>query len=379
MSLWVDIKSFIESPLQYWRERRLRSLTREALALVALGGDRAPGFEASLALWLLKSKDHVAVWLDVTAFCEQAARALQYAELGAIAMPINDAGAHVSRVDDKAHAVAPPTRVARRFEVRTLFRRPAFGVGLAIVAAVLLGTGFWLHGTWTHESEYATRIGQHRTFDLPDGTQVHLNTNSRIAVHFTRDARIVDLLQGEALFNIAHEARPFRVRSGGAVIEDIGTQFNVRLEPDHIAVSVIQGQVRIGMLPEKGAEPWMRVAVEALNAGQSVSLNRHARAQHIAIEPRSDEMLARELAWTRGMLQFRGESLSDAVREFNRYNVRQIEIVDAEIGTLRIGGQFQATSPDRFARALGIWNVHAIEPDKAARTNAPIRLVRAQP
>jgi transmembrane sensor len=63
-------------------------------------------------------------------------------------------------------------------------------------------------------------------------------------------------------------------------------------------------------------------------------------------------MLERRLAWTAGRLEFRGEKLVDAITEFNRYNLRQIRLADASLGSLRVGGNFRATDPESFAAAL---------------------------
>jgi transmembrane sensor len=49
---------------------------------------------------------------------------------------------------------------------------------------------------------------------------------------------------------------------------------------------------------------------------------------------------------------FQGEKLSDVVEEINRYNLRKLQVSDPDIAGLRVGGTFQATDPDGFARAL---------------------------
>jgi transmembrane sensor len=58
------------------------------------------------------------------------------------------------------------------------------------------------------------------------------------------------------------------------------------------------------------------------------------------------------MAWTTGRLQFRGDSLGEAVDEFNRYNRRQLRLADASLAQLRVGGTFNATDPESFAAAL---------------------------
>lgn len=391
MAIRVAISSFIRFPLQVLREWRMKRLTREAIALMELGADRAPEFDAALAHWLLRSPHHVAAWLNVTAFYEETARSLHYPELGTIAVAINGCGTSTARKNVSAETfTAPEARAdavpaAHRREAtpaRRFFPAPAVAAAIGTVLLVTAGAAFWIEREVSAPTEYSTRIGEHRLFQLPDGTSVHLNTNSRIAIAFTSERRRVELLQGEALFDIAHDARPFRVRTSGAVIEDIGTRFNVRLDENLINVAVIEGQVRIGITPNANTsdDQWPRVAVDTLNAGESVSISSRAGAHEPpVVELPSDEVLAGRLAWTTGMLQFRGVALSEAVREFNRYNVRQLRIADPEIGRMRIGGQFLATGPERFAHALKNLGVRAVEPTRSAEANEPIRLVRAQP
>ena len=381
MKFRVDL-TLIRFPNAWLRERRLQRLTREALAFVSVGADRTPGFDKSLALWLLRSKDHVAVWLNVTAFYEEAARSLHYPELSRIAVAINgcrtpslrDIGAPELSAESPAPASIEPERSTSRSWISSPIARIA-----ASIAIVAIGGGtLWIRHTFSGANQYVTQIGEHRAVRLPDGTSVHLNTDSRIAVSFTRDRRRVELLQGEALFDIARDPRPFRVRTGAAVIEDIGTRFDVRVDAQRINVSVIEGQVRIGITPhpESADEQWPRVTVDTLNAGESVSIPKRPDAEPPVVDLPSDEVLANRLAWTRGMILFNGDSLSDAVREFNRYNVRQLRIVDPELGELRIGGQFLATSPDRFAQALRPWGVSALKPEPGSPLSEPIRLVR---
>ena len=66
------------------------------------------------------------------------------------------------------------------------------------------------------------------------------------------------------------------------------------------------------------------------------------------IEP---QLLARRLAWTSGRIVLQGETLSEAIAEFNRYNTRQLAF-EPSLATLRVVGNFDATDPESFAAAL---------------------------
>ncbi len=59
---------------------------------------------------------------------------------------------------------------------------------------------------------YATQVGEQRSIALNDGSTVELDTRSRIRVRLERDARKIELLEGQALFHVAKdERRPFIV------------------------------------------------------------------------------------------------------------------------------------------------------------------------
>src|SRR3546814_6644836 len=50
------------------------------------------------------------------------------------------------------------------------------------------------------------------------------------------------------------------------------------------------------------------------------------------------------------MLKFDQAPLSEVATEFNRYNRRQIVVTDPAAAAIRIGGTFQASNVDAFAR-----------------------------
>jgi ferric-dicitrate binding protein FerR (iron transport regulator) len=64
------------------------------------------------------------------------------------------------------------------------------------------------------------------------------------------------------------------------------------------------------------------------------------------------EELERRLAWVNGNLFFRGETLAEAVDEFNRYNWRKLKVTDPVIHDLQLGGEFETTDLDGFIEAL---------------------------
>src|SRR6185437_12701777 len=107
---------------------------------------------------------------------------------------------------------------------------------LLIVTGVAAGTQdseimHWMRqGSHPETRTVVTRAGQQDTVHLPDGTQAILapGTELRYAIATTVGARELRL-NGQAIFSVRHDsARPFRVQTPRAVIEDLGTTFAVR-------------------------------------------------------------------------------------------------------------------------------------------------------
>jgi transmembrane sensor len=225
---------------------------------------------------------------------------------------------------------------------------------MATAAALLIALG--VGGTWLYQQKYGwqvyeTRIGGFSRIVLEDGSVVDLNTNSEVRVRLA-SVRELRLERGEGRFQVAHDAtRPFVVAAADAAVRAVGTAFTVRLREDsQVEVLVSEGKVAIAAPHVPPAPP--------LAAGHAALVT----PDRISVTLLPPTLLERRLAWTAGRLEFRGESLAEAVAEFNRYNLRQIRLADASLGSLRVGGNFKATDPESFAAALAsAFNLH-IEP-----------------
>jgi transmembrane sensor len=220
----------------------------------------------------------------------------------------------------------------------------SFRLPMAIAATLLLAIGagaFWFEQQKHAWQTYETGVGVFSRIVLEDGSVVDLNTDSEIRVRLGA-VREVRLIRGEGRFQVAHDTqRPFVVAAADAAVRAVGTAFTVRLRDEsQVEVVVAEGKVAIAA-PNVAAGP-------PLAAGEAAVVTH----DHLAVSHVSPQLLQRKLAWTAGRLEFRGESLADAVAEFNRYNVRQIRLATPSLGGLRVGGNFKATDPDSFAAAL---------------------------
>lgn len=231
-------------------------------------------------------------------------------------------------------AMAPAPRFAL-FSRRAAIAASLGGVGAAALGWSLLSPAGEL---------YSTTVGEVRRIPLADSSTLILNTNSAVRVHLRRRSRDVQLLSGEALFEVAPDPqRPFVVRANQWQVRAVGTVFGVRLRGAEVDVTVTEGAVDLDR-GGAGVTP----AARRLSANEESILQPAAAVRIDQLAPRHVE---RRFAWTNGMVVFSGESLREAAAEVNRHNRRQLVIDDAALAAQPVVGAFRATDLDGFAAA----------------------------
>lgn len=279
------------------------------------------------------------------------------------AVPENGAAyASVARTWQAAGALAGASHPAHERRLSELLdearrQRPFWrrtGPALAAASAVLslaLAAVVWFTGltpgfgpeTSAPEARtvYMTAVGERSTLTLDDGSQVALNTNSRLSVDFAEQVRRVILEDGQALFEVAHDAsRPFVVQAGRHQVVALGTAFDVRVNAESVQVTLIDGSVRVEDSATAGAQPTRLDPGEQFVAGGPQQGEVHqARVEQVT-------------SWRDGRLIFSDEPLHRAVAEVNRYSKRRIVLADEALAELRISGVFRTGRPDSFVDAV---------------------------
>ncbi|MBT9494696.1 MAG: FecR domain-containing protein, partial [Paucibacter sp.] len=98
----------------------------------------------------------------------------------------------------------------------------------ALAATALAVGGVLVLQPWRAVDSYVTGVGELRTVILQDGTRMSLNTATRVRVELARAQRSVKVEGGEALFEVAKDARrPFVVQAAGTEVVAMGTAFVV--------------------------------------------------------------------------------------------------------------------------------------------------------
>jgi len=221
----------------------------------------------------------------------------------------------------------------------------------SLAAALLLllcGLAGWI--TWRAwvDPSYTTGVGEQRVVRLDDGTRLSLNSGTRVVITYSDSERRVELVRGEAFFEVAHNAaRPFIVTAGDQQVVAIGTTFVVRYEAARTAITLLEGSVKVSPATDMGLTlaPGERVTFAA---GGSRRLD----------EPKIEAVTA----WRRGEVMLDSTQLEEAVAELNRYDKNTLIIDDPQIATLSISGIYHAGDSRGFAHTIAkLYGLEIIE------------------
>lgn len=234
-------------------------------------------------------------------------------------------------------------------------RQPTGWRRLAAVAATLLlgAIGAWVfRGYWPSQDEIKTAVGEQRSVTLADGSVVFLNTDSELRVRWTARERHMDLLRGEARFQVTkNPARPFIVATHEATVRAVGTVFNVRTGEATTQVAVLEGRVEVNADGNANANE-SKFPAAPTQSELLLAAGQRAAVIHGSIEVDVGPPIERVTAWTERRLVFRGDPLSVVVAEFNRYRLRALVVDDSGLAAVRINGVFALDDPDSLLTYL---------------------------
>jgi transmembrane sensor len=229
-------------------------------------------------------------------------------------------------------------------------REASYGrwVGAAVVvllAVVLFGAGRILRLSRSYE----TAVGEDRLVLLEDGSRVRLDTDTRLAVRFTPTARQIELLKGQAFFDVAHNpARPFTVQAGSTRVRAVGTRFDVRRDGDQVRVSLMQGAVKVASPATSGQS-----RVWTLAPGDRLTASPSAQSLHKAD-------VDDDTGWMTGRLIFHDIPLASAIEEVNRYNRGKIILNASRLDDVRVNGTFASGDATDFISAVtGLYDLRS--------------------
>jgi transmembrane sensor len=242
----------------------------------------------------------------------------------------------------------PGLETSRRWTFRTML--PGMALAVAVLAVVVYLAIKPMVPTYT------TQTAEMREIHLADGSTAVLNTRSTLEVQLSAQERHVNLIDGEAYFDVRHDpARPFVVHVGPTQVRVTGTRFDVycRRNALHhdVVLTVLSGTVDVAGPGPAGGSPWHR----QLHANQAMTYEPTgvtAEVHGIAAD--------RHVQWRLHRLDITDIPLREVVAELSRYTDTPIHIQDSRLDDLR------------FATSLDLRDIHAAL--EKLQANGPVRI-----
>jgi ferric-dicitrate binding protein FerR (iron transport regulator) len=117
---------------------------------------------------------------------------------------------------------------------------------IATAAAVVLALlGVWQFVLRSPMKDVVADKGQHAEYQLPDGSRVSLNAESKISFQkskFSKDRNLS--MEGEAFFSVK-KGSTFTINTNYADIKILGTSFNVYSRENRFKVSCVTGKIEV--------------------------------------------------------------------------------------------------------------------------------------
>jgi transmembrane sensor len=189
----------------------------------------------------------------------------------------------------------------------------------SIAAGILLLIGIWRIGFYSPLCEVVADKGAHINYMLPDGSQVILNSDSKVTFdkkNFNRKRYLT--LDGEAFCNIA-KGETFIISTKHADINILGTSFNVYSRDDEFKVSCLSGKILITSADKS----------VTIIPGESVSLSNNQLKNY------QDRNINTSNSWINGEFYFENAPLNSILKEIERqFNVKfEVQRVDKKYFT----------------------------------------------
>ena len=192
-----------------------------------------------------------------------------------------------------------------------------------------------------------TRLGETKALQLPDGSTVTLNADSRLLYAVSGDAREV-WLDGEAFFQVKHtaSAQQFVVHTYDNLnVEVLGTQFNVNSKGKNIVVVLQQGSILLNIAaPRQG-----QAAALYLQPGEMLTYNK-ADGDYSKKSVAADTYTS----WHTGRLTMEDYTLRDAAAFMQQVFGKKLIVSDTTLYNDKVSGSMPIIyNPDTMMTQLG--------------------------
>lgn len=240
-------------------------------------------------------------------------------------------------------------------------------------AAMIILTASYLAVNLIHTKKqmvtsFISTNGERKTFQLPDGSVVKLNSGSKIIINEQYGITTRDIyLEGEAFFDVKHNNHvPFIVHTETMDVKALGTAFNVKAYPGEriTEASLLRGSVEVTLKKEAGRKvilhPNEKVSCFPVDNKEVISprpsektiqsneIKNDHLVQTLSKNPLGD---IKEIAWTENKLEFTDETFVQIAQMMERWYGVKIEFKDSSLRQYRFTGIFEK---EKIETALSI-------------------------
>ena len=257
-----------------------------------------------------------------------------------------------------------------------------------LIATAVLSLGFLLYSLFAFpvakekpatakldKSEVSTRYGSRTKLVLPDGTQVWLNSGSKITYDksYGNGTREITL-SGEAYFDVLKNASlPFIIHTANLNIKVTGTAFNVKAFPTDkkTETSLIRGSIEVSFKNRPDQKIILHPSEKLISSNEdpaaaagpaivqparrSNPVPEHpgipvALVSHLTYTPADSTVV--ETSWMENKLIFRSETFEELGRQMERWYGYNISFTDEAIRKKRLTGTFEHENIRQALKAL---------------------------
>jgi transmembrane sensor len=246
-------------------------------------------------------------------------------------------------------------------------------LAIIIPAYYLLSKGSEKQPTQTaiaDKSEVSTKYGSKTNLVLPDGTQVWLNSGSRLTYdkNYGNTLREV-VLTGEAYFDVVKNPNlPFVIHASKINIKVLGTAFNVKAYPGekNIETSLVRGSIEVTFKDRPSEKIILKPNEKLVIANEEdapeqivfptikttkISIQEPIVAiSHLTYQPKDSTVI--ETSWMEGKLIFRSETFEELAIQMERWFGITIHFTDEELKKKKCTGIFENESTEQALAAL---------------------------
>ena len=210
--------------------------------------------------------------------------------------------------------------------------------------------------------------GEWRSRTLADGSRITLNGGSAVNVRFDGARRVMELVQGEVLVDVARDPhRPFDVETAQGSMRALGTRFVVTRDGDATVLSMLESRVAVRAVQKTrtaraaetdhaGAAGQARSALPGTRAGQTLAgaapavvvAGERVRIDAAGVGPVENvDPAAISDAWRLHQLVVDNQPLSNVLDQLDRQRPGRIVFNRAALAGIRVSAVLPLDDTDR--------------------------------